>query len=269
MSASFKCPSCQAVITADVAPGGQVRCPNCQQNMLIPFSVETPLPAVTLSYGAGTGEPPRQGMAIAALVCGILGVVGCWPVGIVGLILGIVALVKAGNQPQRYRGKGMAIAGICTGGLSLLMFPMMIAILLPSLSRARELSKRTVCAANLRGIGQALQIYGKGEPNGMFPEAGANWQQRLLSAGTVSVKMFDCPSNVPGAQTYYYVPGFSTKKDSNQIIAYEDKAIHKGEGGNILYQDGHVAFVKSPQYEAEISSIKLPDGTAWVQPPAP
>ena len=36
---------------------------------------------------------------------------------------------------------------------------LLISILLPSLSRARELSKRTVCASNLRGIGQAMYIY--------------------------------------------------------------------------------------------------------------
>ncbi len=36
---------------------------------------------------------------------------------------------------------------------------LLISILLPSLSRARELSKRTVCLANQRGIGQGMHIY--------------------------------------------------------------------------------------------------------------
>jgi len=36
---------------------------------------------------------------------------------------------------------------------------LLISILLPSLSRARELAKRSVCASNLRGIGQAMHIY--------------------------------------------------------------------------------------------------------------
>lgn len=36
---------------------------------------------------------------------------------------------------------------------------LLISILLPSLSRARELAKRAVCAANLRGIGQGEHIY--------------------------------------------------------------------------------------------------------------
>ncbi len=45
---------------------------------------------------------------------------------------------------------------------------LLISILLPSLSRARELSKRTVCSANLRGIGQAMYIYAQDDP-GVFP----------------------------------------------------------------------------------------------------
>ena len=36
---------------------------------------------------------------------------------------------------------------------------LLISILLPSLSRARELAKRSVCASNLRGLGQAMHIY--------------------------------------------------------------------------------------------------------------
>lgn len=36
---------------------------------------------------------------------------------------------------------------------------LLISILLPSLSRARELAKRSVCASNLRGIGQSMHIY--------------------------------------------------------------------------------------------------------------
>jgi prepilin-type N-terminal cleavage/methylation domain-containing protein/prepilin-type processing-associated H-X9-DG protein len=45
---------------------------------------------------------------------------------------------------------------------------LLISILLPSLSRARELSKRTVCSANLRGIGQAMYIYAQDDPQ-VFP----------------------------------------------------------------------------------------------------
>lgn len=51
---------------------------------------------------------------------------------------------------------------------------LLISILLPSLSRARELSKRTVCAANLRGIGQAMYIYAQDDPQ-VFPSIAQVW----------------------------------------------------------------------------------------------
>ena len=41
----------------------------------------------------------------------------------------------------------------------LLFLLLLIAILLPSLSRSRELAKRAVCSSNLRGLGQGLHIY--------------------------------------------------------------------------------------------------------------
>lgn len=47
------------------------------------------------------------------------------------------------------------------------MLALLISILLPSLARARELSKRTVCSSNLRGIGQACYIYA--QDGDLFP----------------------------------------------------------------------------------------------------
>jgi prepilin-type N-terminal cleavage/methylation domain-containing protein len=47
---------------------------------------------------------------------------------------------------------------------------LLISILLPSLARARELSKRTVCAANLKGIGTGMYTYGS-ENGDQFPIA--------------------------------------------------------------------------------------------------
>ncbi len=45
---------------------------------------------------------------------------------------------------------------------------LLISILLPSLSRARELSKRLVCASNVKGIGTSCKIYAN-DANGKWP----------------------------------------------------------------------------------------------------
>jgi prepilin-type N-terminal cleavage/methylation domain-containing protein len=45
---------------------------------------------------------------------------------------------------------------------------LLVSILLPSLNRARELAKRSLCGNNLSGIGKAIAIY-RGEYNDQFP----------------------------------------------------------------------------------------------------
>lgn len=262
MANVFNCPACGEMISADVSAGEQVQCPLCSKVVAVPEDAGPSAAAETVGYstmlGGVLGGPMSQGMAIAALVCGILGL-GCLPVGIVGIVLGIVALVRISREPTRYRGTGMAIGGICTGGVGLLLMPLLIAILLPSLSRARELSKRTVCAANLRGIGQAIYIYAVDEDDGAFPDD----LSKVIKAGNATPKQFTCPSDLTNASSYHYVPGYGTNSDPTQIIMYEDPLVHGGEGGNVLYQDSHVVFVKSPQIEQLIDAITLPDGTPY------
>ncbi|MFO0973352.1 MAG: prepilin-type N-terminal cleavage/methylation domain-containing protein [Phycisphaerae bacterium] len=61
---------------------------------------------------------------------------------------------------------------------------LLISILLPSLSRARELSKRTVCLSNIRSLGQGMYIYA--QDGDVFPcYAGPS------AAATNFVKYFD------------------------------------------------------------------------------
>jgi len=106
-----------------------------------------------------------SGMALTSMILGICGIAtGCFGIGavlgIIGLILGIIALSRANKNPMQYGGKGYAITGIVTSCVgTFVAFPLVLAMLLPSLGRARELSNRSYCAANLRGIGQSMNIY--------------------------------------------------------------------------------------------------------------
>lgn len=287
MSTTFNCPACQQLIAAEVEPGTQVMCPLCRQIVAVPGQIggapaagpggphadfggpsasgRYPLQGLgagVLPYGVIPQNQGSQGLAIGALVCGIVGVLACMPVGLVGLIMGIVALVRIRRDPQVYRGRGLAIGGVVTGGISVLMVPVMIAILLPALSHARDLSKRAVCASNLQGIGQALYIYAS-ENNEMFPDASADWQACLAGGGYTTSQQFVCPSTAGFGNSYQYVPGYGTASDPAQIIVFEDLINHQGQGGNILYLDGHAAWVPSPQFEADIAAIKLPNGQSW------
>jgi hypothetical protein len=74
-------------------------------------------------YGQpGWGAPPKtEGMAIGALVCGILGtlcgVIGCFGllIGPVGIVLGVVARRRIRESGGMTKGEGLALAGIVLG----------------------------------------------------------------------------------------------------------------------------------------------------------
>ena len=255
MPVTLSCPQCGQALSVSAAPGQQVRCGACNAVFPMPQAAAQLVPGqeAALDYAAPS-RPPRTGMAITALVFGILGVALCPVFAVAGVILGIVALVRINHRPEEHGGKGMAIAGICCGGAGLLIVPLMIAILLPSLSRARELAKRAVCSANLRGIGQSCHIYANDNDEWFPPDL-----QTLIDAGHLTPGELQCPSEPNPSQAvfdYVYVPGLDTRAPVDWIIVYEDPANHGGEGGNVLYIDSHVEFLKEPEFSAELERIR-------------
>src|SRR5262245_7124750 len=93
-----------------------------------------------------TTVAPRKGAAIASLVLGIISIptLGlCFAGGITGLILGIVALGNAKSKPAVYGGKGIAVAGIITSSLSLLIAVpgVMAAIAIPNLIKSAQAAR--------------------------------------------------------------------------------------------------------------------------------
>jgi prepilin-type processing-associated H-X9-DG protein len=163
-----------------------------------------------------SGAPPKtSGLAVNALVLGIVGLL-CSPVGVVGLVLGIVAISQINKDPRALAGKGLAIAGIVTGALStvIMIVALPIAILLPSLGKARELSQRSTCAANLRGIAQSMILYANDNqdtypylgpknldarsPVGDTPGGLMHDMFYLVGSGAVAPKQFLCKSDPAG-----------------------------------------------------------------------
>jgi prepilin-type processing-associated H-X9-DG protein len=258
MTTTLNCPHCGQLLSIPAEPGQQVRCGGCNAvfTMPPPVSATASGEAPTLDYAQPTRL--RTGMAIAALVFGVAGILFCPVFAVIGLILGIVALVRVNKRPDEYGGKGLAIAGICCGGFGLLVMPfitaMMLSILLPSLSRARELAKRAVCSANLRGIGQGLDIYANGNEE-WFPQD----LQALIDAGFSTPAEFQCPSEANASLAkfdYIYVPGLDARAPVDWILVYEDPANHNGEGANVLYIDGRVQFLKEPNFTAELDRVR-------------
>jgi len=149
-------------------------------------------------------EPPRtSGLAIASLVCGILGL--CTGItALVGLVLGIVALVKISRNEDRIGGKGLAIAGTCVSGcvlaLLLLMIPIELAVMLPALSQAKSKAQTIMCQNQLKQQALAVHMYAD-DNNGVLP-SGGKWCD-ALKPYLGGAALLRCPADNPAARCSY------------------------------------------------------------------
>lgn len=103
-------------------------------------------------YGAPGGYPPpggyappvakqSNGMAIAALVCGILSIVAClFPLGLVAVPLGFVGLKRA--RQLNGNGRGLAIGGIITGLLGIVAGVAAVALLVFAADKVDDIDFR-------------------------------------------------------------------------------------------------------------------------------
>src|SRR5215471_21783444 len=87
-------------------------------------------------------QQKRKGLAIASLILGIISIptLGLLVMGaLTGIALGIVSLNQIRKDPAHYGGKGMAIGGIVTSAVSLLIIValgILAAIAVPKLNES-------------------------------------------------------------------------------------------------------------------------------------
>ncbi len=121
---------------------------------------------------------------------------------------------------------------------------MMVSILLPSLARARELSKRTVSAANLKVIGTCLYIYGT-EHGDDLPDS----LQVLVEDGCIAPQTLIAPQDDGVEDSYVYVKGQNLGMHQMNVLMYERPDMNDWEGVNVLFLDSHVEFVSMERFE--------------------
>lgn len=137
----------------------------------------------------------KSGLAIASMILGILGcVTAIFLIGIVfapiGLILGIIAWVKANRNPHVYGGKGFAIAGVVTGALITLFVPIIAAIAIPNLLAARRAANEGSAISTLRTLSGAeatfMATVGQGKCGDLKQLASQNMIDTTLMKGEKS-----------------------------------------------------------------------------------
>ena len=107
--------------------------------------------------------PKKSGLAIWSLVLGILGLT-CFSIfsAIPAVICGHTALGRIRRSGGALKGDGLAIGGLITGYLSIVLIPfiaLMAAIAIPNFVKARSSAQMNFCINNLRQIDGAKQMW--------------------------------------------------------------------------------------------------------------
>jgi prepilin-type N-terminal cleavage/methylation domain-containing protein/prepilin-type processing-associated H-X9-DG protein len=173
----------------------------------------------------------------------------------------------------------------------IVIIAILAAMLLPMIGVPREKARRAICMSNLKQIGLAIAMYADSDPLHRCPIDG-NPPTLLGSLRLLSNKLYNaralCCYDDPRTRiesdygklstaniSYSYVPNLIWNPDHADSIVALDRISetaggsqwprtgnHKGTGGNVLFGDGHVAWVN-----ALPSALKDKDGKEVVLSP--
>jgi Protein of unknown function (DUF1559)/Domain of unknown function (DUF4190) len=184
----FTCPCGKALHARDDYAGETTACPDCGREVVIPggegrLTADAPRgarrppdDAVQRSRPGRPDErdrddrprpPTTSGMAVSSAIFGVLSLVPCSVLaGLPAILLGVFALLAIGRSRGSKRGKGLAITGIVTGVLSVLLLPVLLSY---SVYRVREAAARITSSNNLKQI--TLSMHDYNSATGTLPPA--------------------------------------------------------------------------------------------------
>lgn len=236
------CPNCG---TAN--PEGASFCSVCQTSFITP-------PPVNLQINqAVSAQPKTSGLAIASLVLGIASIPLCglgFFLAIIGLILGCIALSKINRQPDLLTGKGLAIGGITTSIVGLVLGGLLLVSMLAPLRGAREQTRRIQCSSHVATIAKAMAMYSN-EYNDQYPPT------LDLLHETMDLTPMDlvCPASgdQDGQCSYIYRGNdLTVASPADMILVYDKYNNHKGENRNVLFVGYNVERINEEDFPQAI-----------------
>ncbi|MHC4085880.1 MAG: hypothetical protein ACYSWZ_16950 [Planctomycetota bacterium] len=193
---------------------------------------------------------------VALLIGGLVSdFVVCIPLAIIGLAFGIIGLYQSKKNNKKAANAKPSIYGIVIN----LFLILMAVTFFHSHKRIHEIAYRIVCAANLRGLGIAMHLYAN-DNNQNYPPVN-KWCELLIESNDISEKALVCRSGEEARCHYAINLNIKPNSPNDVVLLFETKGgwnqfggpeiltteNHKGEGCNILFNDGSVEFVKMEQ----------------------
>jgi competence protein ComGC len=199
---------------------------------------------------------PSKKLAITSLILGIVSLptMGLLFIGgIVGLILGIQARRKAKSTPEQYGGKGIALAGIITSVLSLVIaVPILIAaIAIPNLLKSQQVARETGAIGVIKTIGTAQLKYSATKGRGKFADL-----ETLASEGLIDYQLgithgasgysFECkPINAGVGRAALF--DVSAKPETSGTFGTGNRSFYTNETFVIYWAEGREPPTATPQ----------------------
>ncbi len=136
---------------------------------------------------------------------------------------------------------------------------LLMGLLIPALDRVRSISPRMVCGSNLSALGKAMFIYAN-DNNDKYPTAD-KWCDLLIEHTDVTEKQLVCYGALKQKNKsrchYALNPNCEPNSSPDLVLLFDSKGgwnlsggpelltteNHEGDGCNILFNDGHVAFI--------------------------
>lgn len=180
--------------------------------------------------------PPKlpsrdSGLAVLSFVLGVCSFVVCLGVitGVPAVVCGHIARRRAARQPARYAGRGLALAGVVLGYLSVVVTLVVAAMVLPQVAKNRKpVVRKTGCENNLRQIALAFKVWAL-DHNDKFPfneSTNSGGSLELCTAGpdgfdTNAIAHFQIISNELGTPAFLVCPNDRAKHAASSFEALE------------------------------------------------
>jgi prepilin-type processing-associated H-X9-DG protein len=219
-----------------------------------------------------TGPVKTSGLAIGSLIMGILSGITCFLTALPAIICGIVALVKISKSKGQLKGMGLAITGIALPTIMIPVAAMLLAILMPSLAKVKQIAERTVCMTNMKQLSMSVMIYTE-DYDGKFPTAD-QWSDLLEPyLGDTTNPFTSCPVETGEGFSYAFnqnLDGLTTADvGMDVVLLFESQPGHNLTGGpellitnrhpasnrdsfggcNVAFVDGHIEFINAEDIE--------------------
>jgi len=196
-------------------------------------------------------------LSIWALLLSILGIFTFGVTSVIGLILAVIADRRICKSKGGLRGRVYTTLAVITAIIIL------VRMTIPTHHPRREIVYRMICGDNLSRLGKAMQTYASDYDN-KYPTT-SKWCDLLLQHAGITEKQLVCISAFKkGNQKpchYAINPNCEPNSPDDIVLLFETKGgwnqfggpelltteNHRGNVCIVLFNDGHVEFVKTEQ----------------------